>query len=136
MYTRRRDVSVLVADDHSAIRENLRDLLQDSGMRVVGEAADGREAVRLCGQLCPEIVLLDISMPLLNGFEAAQEIAILSPATKIIFLTGHSLKEYVREAFRVGAVAFVTKKQAPLSLVAAIEAVLEGKTYVSDESAA
>jgi two-component system, NarL family, response regulator NreC len=105
-------------------------------MQVIGEAANGIEAVRECERLRPDIVLLDVSMPELNGFEAAREITRLAPATKIIFVTGHALKEYVREAFRVGAVAFVTKKQAPLCLITAIEAALEGKTYVNGEFAA
>jgi DNA-binding NarL/FixJ family response regulator len=130
------DVSVLIADDHPAIRRSLRDLLQDAGVQLVGEAANGQEAVRQCERLHPDVVVLDISMPVLNGFEAAEEIAIRCPATKIIFLTGHELEEYVGAAFRVGAVAFVHKQHVVPGIIEAIEAVLEGKSYISGESAA
>ena len=131
-----RKVSVLVADDDASIRKNVRELLQDGGMRVVGEAVNGDEAVQQCKCLCPEFVVLDISMPLLNGFEAARQIATLSPAPKIIFLTAHDCEEYVGEAFRMGAVAFVRKQHAAFALVEAIKAVLEGKTYISGSPAA
>ena len=132
----RHDARVLVADDHAAVRRSLRDLLQDGGLRVIGEAADGREAVRLCEHLRPDVVVIDISMPVLNGFEAARAITRVSPVTKIVVLTGHSLNEYVTEAFRLGAVGFVRKQQAAFSLLAAIQAVLQGKTYDCRESAA
>jgi DNA-binding NarL/FixJ family response regulator len=80
--------------------------------------------------------LLDISMPVLNGFEAAREIAQLSPATKIIFLTGHALGEYARQAFRVGGVGFVSKKQAVRDLTKAVKAALERQTYISGDAVA
>jgi DNA-binding NarL/FixJ family response regulator len=131
-----RDVSVLVADDHAEIRKSLRHLLQASGMQVVGEAANGNEAVQECEHLHPQIIVLDISMPVLNGFEAAREIAKNFPATKIIFLTGHVGKEFVGEALRVGGSAFVSKTQASSSLVEAIEAALQGKTYFTGGSTA
>lgn len=129
-------VSVLVVDDHAPMRAALRKLLQDSGVQVVGEAGDGEEAVRLCEQLRPQFVVLDISMPLLNGFEAAQRIAKGCADTKIIFLTGYALDECAKEAFRLGGVGFVAKKHAASGLLAAIEAALEGKIYDSRESAA
>jgi DNA-binding NarL/FixJ family response regulator len=132
----RHDVSVLVVDDHPAIRRSLRKLLHDSGVQVVGEAGDGEEAVRLCERLHPDIVVLDIAMPVLNGFEAAQQIAEGCPDTKIIFLTAHALEEFAKEAFRLGGVGFVAKKQAATGLPAAIEAALQGKTYDSRKSAA
>jgi DNA-binding NarL/FixJ family response regulator len=125
---RRPEVSVLVVDDHAAMRSCLRTLLEDAGMRVVGEAANGVEAIRECAHLHPQIIVLDISMPVLNGFEAAREITEVSPATKIIFLTGHSLGEYAVEAFRVGGAAFVTKRLASCTLVGAIEGALLAKT--------
>jgi DNA-binding NarL/FixJ family response regulator len=77
----RRDVSIFIVDDHAAVRGRLRDLLKYSGMQVVGEAANGKEAVRQCEHLRPQIVVLDISMPVLNGFEAARKILELSPGS-------------------------------------------------------
>jgi DNA-binding NarL/FixJ family response regulator len=131
---RNHEVSVLLVDDHAAVRSCLRHLLEDAGMHVVGEAADGNEAVRECAHLHPQIVVLDISMPVLNGFEAAREIAKLSPASIIIFLSGHTLKEYAREAFKAGGAAFVTKKNAAHGLVEAIEATLVGEPYIAGQN--
>ena len=135
----RHDVRVLIADDHAAVRGAVRDLLQRGGIAVVGEAANGQEALHLYKRLYPDIVVLDISMPLLNGFEVARQLSELSPAAKIIFLTGHASEDLVCEALRagsVGSVAFVCKQHAAFSLMEAIEAVLAGKSYFSGESAA
>jgi DNA-binding NarL/FixJ family response regulator len=126
-----RKVTVLVADDHTMIRGFLTTLLKQSGMQVVGEATNGHEAVRLCEQLRPHIILLDISMPLLNGLEAARHITKRVPSTKIIFVTGHTGQVIVDEALRVGGVGFVCKRNAAHDLLAAIEAVGKGETYVS-----
>jgi two-component system, NarL family, invasion response regulator UvrY len=130
------DVRVLVVDDHPAVREVLVRLLQDGGLRVIGEATDGQEAVRQCELLRPDIVLLDISMPRLNGFEAAREIARLCPTVKVIFLTGHCPEGYAQEAIRAGGAGFITKKNAAFCVLDAIEAALAGKTYINGESAA
>lgn len=124
------DVSVLIADDYAAIRRYVRDLLQGGGIRVVGEAENGDDAVRLCHQLRPNIVLLDISMPVLGGFAAARQIRELSPETKIIFLTSHALEEYVSEALRLGCHGYVLKNHAAQDLLTAIEAVLDGEIVV------
>ena len=126
------EVNVLLVDDHAATRTFLKRLLQANDLRVVGEAANGLEAVRQCQQLRPDVVVLDVSMPLLNGFEAAQQIAQVSPDSKIVFLTGHVLKEYAREAFRLGGAGFVFKERAVRDLTAAIETALRGGTYLSD----
>jgi DNA-binding NarL/FixJ family response regulator len=130
------NVTVLIADDHAPIRKALREMLQSGGMEVVGEAGNGEEAVHQCERLRPQIVVLDIAMPVLNGFEAAQRIATRSPDTKVVFLTNHATTEHVAAAFRVGGSAFVRKAHVALCLVKAIEAALEGKTYVSGEGAA
>jgi DNA-binding NarL/FixJ family response regulator len=135
--SRGREVTVLVVDDHAAMRKFLTVLLEGRGLHVAGQAANGREAVSLCEQLHPQIVVLDISMPLLNGFEAARRIMDLSFPTKIIFLTGERVtKEYVEEAFRVGGAAFVSKDHAVHDLLEAIDVVLDGQTYISGGSAA
>ena len=133
--TRARSTTFLVADDHAGTRKSLAALLRNNRMRVVGEAANGEEAVLLCEQLHPDVAVLDISMPLLNGFEAGRQIAKLSPNTKLIFLSSDAAEEFVREGFRVGGIAFVSKAHAKNDLLKAIEAALQGKTYVSGESA-
>src|SRR5512142_547194 len=125
------NVTVVIADDHASVRKSLRGLLQRSGLQLVGEAVNGEEAVDLCQHFRPQIVVLDIVMPVLNGFDAAQRIAALSPDTKIVFLTSHAVTEYVSEAFRVGCCAFVRKAHAAFCLTKAIEAALDGKTYIS-----
>ena len=96
------DVSVLIADDYAAIRRYVRDLLERGGIRVVGEAENGDDAVRLCDQLRPNIVVLDISMPVLGGFAAARQIRELFPETKIIFLTSHALKDVRSRSLAIG----------------------------------
>jgi DNA-binding NarL/FixJ family response regulator len=131
-----RSVSVLIVDDHAATRKSLIRLLEDSGMRVIGQAANGQEGVRLCEQLRPQVVVLDISMPMLNGFAAAQRIAKISPATRIVFLTSHNLKEYAAEAKRVGGSGFVCKDHAARDLLAVIEAAANGRSSVLGQSAA
>jgi two-component system, NarL family, nitrate/nitrite response regulator NarL len=133
---RGRDVRILVVDDHAAVRKVLIRLLQDSSLLVVGEAVDGQEAVEKCEHLRPDIVLLDISMPLLNGFEAAREIARLCPTVKVIFLSGHASQGYAQEAIRAGGAGFVSKDHAAFTLIEAIEAALAGKTYINGSSAA
>lgn len=133
---RGRDVRILVVDDHAAVRKVLIRLLHDSGLVVVGEAADGQEAVDKCDRLRPDIVLLDISMPLLNGFEAAREIARLCPTVKVIFLSGHASPGYAEAAIQAGGAAFVSKDHAAFRLVEAIEAALAGRTYIDGKSAA
>jgi two-component system, NarL family, response regulator DegU len=130
------NVTVLVVDDHATTRKYITILLEENRAQVVGEGADGHEAVQLCAQLRPQIIVLDVSMPLLNGFEAARQIAEVSPATKVIFLTSHGTKEFVAEALRVGGAGFVSKEHAATDLPAAIEAVLQGKTYIDGKSAA
>lgn len=126
----RREVSILIADDYALVRRWLRDLLQQGGIRVVGEAENGDDAVRLCDHLRPDIVLLDISMPVLGGFAAARQIRVLSPETKIIFLTSHTSEEYVSEALRAGGHGYVLKYHAAHGLLTAIEAVWDGEIVV------
>jgi two-component system, NarL family, response regulator NreC len=132
--SRGREVTVLVADGHEAARKFVAALLQDNGLRVVGEVADGHEAVRLCEQLRPDIVVLDTTLPELNGFEAARKIAKLSPATKIVFLTLDTIKTYAEEALRAGGVGLVFKLRVVPDLLPAIEAALEGKTYFTGQN--
>lgn len=122
---------VLLADDHKILREGVWNLLNNAGHEVVAQAADGREAIRLARTLMPDIAILDMSMPILNGLGAAHEIQRLAPGVKIILLTMHSDKTYVLRAMREGAKGYVLKTQASEDLLHAIRHVMRGETYIS-----
>ena len=122
---------VLLADDHAMFLQGLRSLLERDGIEVAGEALDGREAVRLAGQLSPDVAVLDLSMPLLNGLDAAREIRKVSPDTKLIILTRHTEEQYVIEALRAGVNGYLLKTKAAAVLVQAIKDISTGSLYVS-----
>ena len=122
-----------MADDYREVREGLRILLEQGGFNVVGEATDGREAVKQAAQLEPDIVVLDLSMPVLNGIEAAREILRLLPHTRAIILTVHRDEQYVQQAFQAGARGYVLKTRATTDLISAINNVSEGKIYLSPD---
>jgi DNA-binding NarL/FixJ family response regulator len=124
-------IRVLLADDHAVVRHGLRALLEQEGFQVAGEAADGQEAVRLASTVRPDIAILDISMPLLNGLDAAREIRKSSPGMKVILLTRHDEPQYVTAALRAGVKGYVLKSQAANELVQAIEQVGRGGIYLS-----
>ncbi|PYS97336.1 MAG: DNA-binding response regulator [Acidobacteria bacterium] len=124
-------IQVLLADDHHIVREGLKSLLEKEGFRVVGEAADGREAVRLAGTSHPDVAVLDLSMPSMNGLDAAREIIRSEPKTKAILLTVHTEDPYVLEALRAGVTGYVLKSQAPADLVQAIRETSRGSIYLS-----
>jgi DNA-binding NarL/FixJ family response regulator len=124
-------LTILVADDHQIVREGLRMILEREGHKVVGEAADGQEAVRRALELEPDVALLDLSMPFKGGIEAVKEILRSVPRTRTILLTVHTEEHYVREALRAGAQGYVLKRGSATDLVQAIDEVLEGKTYLS-----
>jgi DNA-binding NarL/FixJ family response regulator len=124
-------VGVLVADDHPILRQGLKTFLEKEGFHVVAETADGYEAVRLTEQLHPDVVLLDISMPRLNGLDAAREILRTSPRTKVALLTVHREEQYLLEALRAGVKAYVLKAEAVNSLVQAIQEICRGNIYLS-----
>lgn len=127
---------VLLADDHQIVREGLRGLLEKAGHEVVAEASDGREALRLARSLNPDIAVLDMSMPLLNGLDAAHEIQRFAPAIKTILLTMYSDKSYVLRALRGGARGYVLKTQASDDLIRAIREIQRGEVYISPGVAA
>jgi two-component system response regulator NreC len=127
---------VLLADDHQIVRQGLRGILVAAGHEVIGEASDGREALKLARTLNPDIAVLDLSMPLLNGLDAAREIRRLAPDIKIILLTMYTDKGYVLQALRAGARGYVLKTQAAEDLISAIREILRGETYLSPGVAA
>ena len=123
---------MLLADDHTVIRQGLRLLLErEPGFEVVGEAADGRQAVALAGSVQADVLILDLAMPNLNGIEAARQIASRAPATAIVVLSMHADESYLLQALQAGARAYLLKDSADTDLVAAIRAVIEGKAFFS-----
>ncbi len=124
-------IQVLLADDHQIMRQGLKSLLEREGFRVVAEAADGRDALRLAETSHPDVVILDLAMPGLNGVDAAREIARSSPKTKAILLTMHKEDAYVLQALSAGVSGYVLKTQASADLVQAIREVTRGSIYLS-----
>ena len=121
-----------MVDDFESWRRFASSLLRRKPeLQVVGEASDGLEAVRKAVELKPDLILLDIGLPILNGFEAALQIRKLVPESKIIFLTQESAGDVIQEALRLGASAYVLKARAESDLLTAVEAVLTGKRFVS-----
>ena len=125
-------IRILLADDHTIIRSGLRLLLeQQPDFKVVAEAGDGREAVEFATKHHPEIAVLDIGMPQLNGIEATQQIVSREPRTRVVILSMHSDEGYVLRALKAGAHAYILKNSAEADLIRAIRAVSEGKSFFS-----
>lgn len=122
---------ILLADDHEIFRQGVKALLEREGFRVDGEAGDGHVAIQLAEQLTPDVAVLDLTMPLLNGLDAAREIARLSPRTRTILLTMHTEDPYVAKALAAGIRGYVLKSQAAEDLVQAIREVSKGAVYLS-----
>jgi two-component system, NarL family, response regulator NreC len=128
---------ILVADDHKIFREGLRALIErQDGMSVVAEAEDGRRAVRLAEELSPDIVVMDVSMPQLNGFEATRQIVERVPRVKVLALSMHSEEPYVGEMLSAGASGYLLKDCAFEELAGAIDTVMSGRVYLSPDIAA
>jgi len=125
-------IRILLADDHTIIRSGLRLLLeQQPDFKVVAEASDGREAVELVSKHHPEVVILDIGMPLLNGIEATQQILSKEPETRVVILSMHADEGYVLRALKAGARAYILKNSAEADLIRAVRAVADGKSFFS-----
>lgn len=124
-------IRVVLADDHVLVRQGLKSLLEREKFQVVAEASDGQEAVRLSESLHPDIAVIDISMPILNGIDAVRELGRLCPKTKAILLTQHEEDQYIREALEAGVKGYVLKNQAASDLVHAIQQVSRGQFYLS-----
>ena len=126
------NIRLLLVDDHHLVRTGMRSLMQSmANLTVVGESGDGRAALELLSTLQPNIVLMDIAMPELNGLEATTRIAKDFPNTRVIILSMHASEEYVLQALRAGASGYLVKNAAPEELELAIRAVARGETYLS-----
>jgi DNA-binding NarL/FixJ family response regulator len=127
-----RKIRILLADDHKLMRSGLRVLLeQQSGLNVVGEASDGREAVALAASLRPDVMVMDIGMANLNGIEAASQITQSHPEISIVMLSMHADESYVLRALKAGAKGYLLKDSAESDLIRAVHAVADGKSFFS-----
>jgi len=122
---------IIIADDHVMVRQGLKALLEREKYKVVGEASDGLEALQLAKSLRPDVCLLDIAMPNLNGMDCAREVLREAPNTRVIILTMHAEDHYVLAALRSGAAGYVVKSRAAADLLLAIREVLRGHFYLS-----
>lgn len=129
-------IKVLLADDHGIVRAGLRRIVEDSAdMEVVAEAADGKEAIRQARKQALDVVVVDISMPGMDGLEVISQLRVYNPQLPIIVLTMHEEEQYVVRAFEAGAMGYITKRSAPEQLVEAIRKVHAGGRYLTDEAA-
>ena len=129
-------IRILVADDHGVVRKGLRFLLdRQSDMEVVGEASDGREVVRLCEKLNPNIVIMDVAMPQLNGIDAAAQIVKTNPSIRIIMLSMYADESYLVRALSAGAKGYLLKDSAEVDIVRAVQVVSQGRPFFSPQIA-
>jgi DNA-binding NarL/FixJ family response regulator len=127
-----KSIRTLLADDHTVVREGLRALLQsDGGIQVVGEARNGREAVELAVALHPDVVVMDIAMPLLNGLEATRKILAAAPDTKVLILSAHSDDAYIDRVIAIGAAGYLIKQASAQILNQAIHEVAAGTSFTA-----
>lgn len=127
-------IPVFIADDHAVVRDGLRLLIETQGdMRVVGEASNGREAVRQVQRTNPGVVIMDLAMPELNGVEATRQIRETCPSVKIIVLSMHSSSEHIFQALKAGAHGYLLKESAGMEVINSIRAVTSGKRYLSEK---
>jgi len=127
-------IKIFIADDHAIVRDGIRLLLEEEAdMKVIGEAGNGREAVTKTRKLCPDVVVMDIEMPGLNGIEAIEKIHENCDSSKVIILSMHSSSEYIRRALKSGARGYILKESAGKELVRSIRSVSSGRRYLSRE---
>ncbi len=127
-----KNLKVLLADDHTIVRKGLRSLLeQESGIEVIHEAENGYEVLEFLTKELPDLIIMDLSMPKLNGIYTTEKIKLKYPSVKILILSRHEAKEYVLSAISVGADGYLVKKSAPEELISAIKAIVKGDMYMS-----
>lgn len=125
------EIRVMIAEDHKMVREGLKMIVDaEADMKIVGEANDGREAVRLAQELQPDVILMDISMPALNGLKASAELKAIAPDVKILTLTRHTDKAYLQELLQAGVSGYVLKQSEPEELLRALRTVAGGGNYL------
>jgi len=122
---------IVLADNHVVVRQGVKSLLEREGFSVAGEAADGQELLRIAKDLQPDVAVMDIGMPVMNGLVAARELKRACPKTKSILLTRHDEDQYVVEALRAGIQGYILKNQAATDLVQALQQVCRGQVYLS-----
>lgn len=128
------EIKIILVDDHKLLRDGLRNIIeQKSNMNIIGEASDGREAIKICSKLLPNVVVMDVAMPGLNGIEAASKIHKISPEIKIIGLSMHSTKQFIQGMFKAGAFGYLLKDGDADELITAITTVMENKKYLSKD---
>ena len=127
----KKKTTILIADDHEIVRSGVRNLLESGGYFCCGEASNGREAVKMAEELQPAVAILDVTMPVLNGIEAARQVLKLCPQTKVLVFTVHDAEQVVMEIFRSGAHGYLLKSDAGRQLLDAVQCVLGGKHYFS-----
>jgi len=129
---RHEPITIVLADDHTIVRQGLANLLNaEPGFQVVGEAENGREAVRKVEELRPDVVIMDIAMPILNGIEAGRQVRKISPATKLIILSMHSHDRYISELLSLGASGYLLKEASRTDIIQAIHTAMKGDTFLS-----
>ena len=125
-------ITVILADDHAILRDGLRFLLEAAGdIQIISTAANGQEAVEQASLYCPDVIVMDISMPVMSGIEATKHICKICEHTKVAILSMHHTTEYIQRAMEAGAVGYLLKDSAGAELVTAIRMVNEGKRYLS-----
>jgi DNA-binding NarL/FixJ family response regulator len=126
------EITVFLADDHAVVRDGLRFLLQaQPDIQVIGDASNGRDAMLRVPELCPDVVVMDIAMPELNGIESTRRLAEISPGTRVIILSMHSTSEHIFRALQAGAWGYLLKESAGVEVADAVRAVHAGRRYLS-----
>ncbi|WP_405604037.1 response regulator [Polaribacter sp. Asnod1-A03] len=127
-------INIVLVDDHTLLRDGLKNIIeQKSNLHIIGEASDGREAIKICSKLKPDVLVIDVAMPNLNGIQAAEQIHKNNPDIKIIGLSMHSSKPFIQGMFKAGAYGYLLKDGDSDELITAITSVVQNKKYLSKE---
>lgn len=132
--TPKNEIKIVLVDDHKLLRDGLRNIIEKkSNMHIIGEASDGREAIKIASKLMPDVIIMDVAMPGLNGIEAATQIVKNEPEIKIIGVSMHSGKQFIQGMFKAGAFGYLLKDGDADELIIAISTVIENKKYLSKD---